>query len=193
MKIKEFVDKYNSFANETLKEKYVKENIKNEYVPYTKKSTICENITKATTTKKVSYGDNTKHIFYSDSANRYVLFHMEIIKLYTDLEFSEGIDAIKEFELLDEYGLNDLIISFIPEREYTNFKIILDMKVEDASINENNFIQYIDTKIDAIKLLLDNFNDVFVNMIDPKVLETIKSVENSKDEDIVSFKEVNEK
>lgn len=191
MKVQEFVDKYIAFTNESLKEKYIKDNIKDEYVPYTMKVNICENIVKFTTKKKVNDGEKEKEIFYLDSANRYLLFQMRLIETYTDIKFSDGIDAIKEFELLDKYGINDLIIANIPEREYVNFKTILDMKIDDASVNENNFIQYIDTKIDAIKLALDAFDDSFVNMLnDPKILETIKSVENSKGDNIISFKEV---
>lgn len=181
MKVQELVDKYIVFSNEGLKEKYIKDNVKDEYVPYTMKVHICENIAKFTTRKKVNNGGKEKEIFYLDSANRYLLFQMRLIETYTDIKFSDGIDAIKEFELLDKYGINDLIIANIPEREYVNFKTILDMKIDDASVNENNFIQYIDTKIDAIKLALDAFDDSFVNMLnDPKILETIKSVENSK-------------
>lgn len=191
MKVQEFVDKYIAFTNESLKEKYIKDNVKDEYVPYTMKVHICENIAKFTTRKKVNNGEKEKEIFYLDSANRYLLFQMRLIETYTDIKFSDGIDAIKEFELLDKYGINDLIIANIPEREYVNFKTILDMKIDDASVNENNFIQYIDTKIDAIKLALDAFDDSFVNMLnDPKILETIKSVENSKGDNIISFKEV---
>jgi len=191
MKVQEFVDKYIAFTNESLKEKYIKDNIKDEYVPYTMKVNICENIVKFTTKKKVNDGEKEKEIFYLDSANRYLLFQMRLIEIYTDIKFSDGINAIKEFELLDKYGINDLIIANIPEREYVNFKTILDMEIDDASVNENNFIQYIDTKIDAIKLALDAFDDSFVNMLnDPKILETIKSVENSKGDNIISFKEV---
>lgn len=192
MKIKEFVEKYNGFNNDTLKDKFVKEIVKDEYIPYTKKVTICESIVKNTTKRVVSDGKKDKEIFYLDSANRYLLFQMKLIQFYTDLEFSEGIDAIKEFELLDQYGLNDLIIAEIPEREYTNFKVILDMKTDDASINENNFIQYIDTKLDAVRLVFDEFGDSILNIINsPELLEAIKSAENEskgKVDNIISMK-----
>lgn len=192
MKIKEFVEKYNGFNNDTLKNKLVKEIVKDEYIPYTKKVTICESIVKNTTKRVVSDGKKDKEIFYLDSANRYLLFQMKLIQFYTDLEFSEGVDAIKEFELLDQYGLNDLIIAEIPEREYTNFKVILDMKTDDASVNENNFIQYIDTKLDAIRFVFDEVGDSILNIINsPELLEAIKSAENEskgKVDNIISMK-----
>lgn len=192
MKIKEFVEKYNGFNNDTLKDKFVKEIVKDEYIPYTKKVTICESIVKNTTKRVVSDGKKDKEIFYLDSANRYLLFQMKLIQFYTDLEFSEGVDAIKEFELLDQYGLNDLIIAEIPEREYTNFKVILDMKTDDASVNENNFIQYIDTKLDAIRFVFDEVGDSILNIINsPELLEAIKSAENEskgKVDNIISMK-----
>lgn len=192
MKIKEFVEKYNGFNNDTLKDKFVKEIVKDEYIPYTKKVTVCESIVKNTTKRVVSDGKKDKEIFYLDSANRYLLFQMKLIQFYTDLEFSEGVDAIKEFELLDQYGLNDLIIAEIPEREYTNFKVILDMKTDDASVNENNFIQYIDTKLDAIRFVFDEVGDSILNIINsPELLEAIKSAENEskgKVDNIISMK-----
>ena len=106
------------------------------------------------------------------------MFQIWLIQTYTDIQFSDGEAGVKEFELLDSLSLNDLIISNIPEREYKNFEVILNMKVDDASINENNFIQYIDTKIDAIHLFFDTFGDSITEVLkDPKVLEAITSAE----------------
>lgn len=194
MTVKEFVDKYNSFNNDTLKEKYIKEIVKDTYVSFTEKQAICNKIVKATMHRTINDGKNEKEIFYSDSANRYLLFQIWLIQSYTDIEFSNeenGMAGIKEFELLDQYGLNDLIISNIPEREMTNFKVILDMKTDDASINENNFISYVDTKLDAIKLFIDTFGDSIMTILnDPKVLEMLQSIQedNEKGENIVPFK-----
>lgn len=178
MKVQEFVDKYNSYTNSKLKEDYVKNSIKNEYISYTEKSAICSRIVNATMHKSVSDGKTNKEIFYCDSANRFILFQIWLIQTYTDIQFSDGENGIREFELLDSLSLNDLIISNIPEREYKNFEVILNMKVDDASINENNFIQYIDTKIDAIRLFFDTFGDSITEVLkDPKVLEAITSAE----------------
>ena len=53
------------------------------------------------------------------------------------------------------------------------------MKTDDASVNENNFIQYIDTKLDAIRFVFDEFGDSILNIINsPELLEAIKSAEN---------------
>lgn len=180
MKVKEFVEKYNSFSNDTLKDKFIKESINKDYVPYVEKMSICQRIVNATTKKTISIGKNEKEIFYMDSANRYLIFQIQLIQAYTDIVFSDGEEGIKEFELIDQYGINDIIINSIPEREYINFKAILDMKVDDSTFNENNFIQYIDTKIDALRLVIDTMGDSLLDLMkNPEVMEAIQSLENN--------------
>lgn len=180
MKVKEFVEKYNSFSNDTLKDKFIKESINKDYVPYIEKMSICQRIVNATTKKTISIGKNEKEIFYMDSANRYLIFQIQLIQAYTDIVFSDGEEGIKEFELIDQYGINDIIINSIPEREYINFKAILDMKVDDSTFNENNFIQYIDTKIDALRLVIDTMGDSLLDLMkNPEVIEAIQSLENN--------------
>lgn len=193
MKVKEFVEKYNSFSNDTLKDKFIKESINKDYVPYIEKMSICQRIVNATTKKTISIGKNEKEIFYMDSANRYLIFQIQLIQAYTDIVFSDGEEGIKEFELIDQYGINDIIINSIPEREYINFKAILDMKVDDSTFNENNFIQYIDTKIDALRLVIDTMGDSLLDLMkNPEVMEAIQSLENNvkgKEDNIDSVKE----
>lgn len=193
MKVKEFVEKYNSFSNDTLKDKFIKESINKDYVPYIEKMSICQRIVNATTKKTISIGKNEKEIFYMDSANRYLIFQIQLIQAYTDIVFSDGEEGIKEFELIDQYGINDIIINSIPEREYINFKAILDMKVDDSTFNENNFIQYIDTKIDALRLVIDTMGDSLLDLMkNPEVMEAIQSLESNvkgKEDNIDSVKE----
>jgi hypothetical protein len=100
---------------------------------------------------------------------------LNILRTYTNLEFStEFVEAIKEFELLDQYELNDKIIDIIPDREYKNFKVILDMLVDDYTVNENNFINYIDKKIDATLVALGGIEGSVFDALNNKMLNVEK-------------------
>lgn len=173
MNVEKFVEEYNKYTNSELKNKLLANCIKREYVPYTRKVQICTSIAKATTRESVPsqrQGEGVVELFHSDSTNRYLLFQLNILRTYTNLEFSaEFVEAIKEFELLDQYELNDKIIDMIPDREYKNFKIILDMLVDDYTVNENNFINYIDKKIDATLIALGGIEGSVFDALNNKI------------------------
>jgi hypothetical protein len=178
MKVEKFVEEYNKYTNNELKNRLLASCIKREYVPYTRKVQICTSIAKATTRASVpsqKQDGGLVELFYSDSTNRYLLFQLNILRTYTNLEFStEFVEAIKEFELLDQYELNDKIIDIIPDREYKNFKVILDMLVDDYTVNENNFINYIDKKIDATLVALGGIEGSVFDALNNKMLNVEK-------------------
>ena len=178
MKIQEFVDKYNSFNNDTLKTNLCNEVMKNEYVPFTKKMSMCKSIAKITTHNNIKVGDKDKQYFNVDTANRYLLFRIKLLEEYTILEFSEDIPTqIKEYELLDQYGLNEILTDNIDEREYAQSKMILDMYVDDYIVNESNIVNYIDNKFEAVSLVFNQIVDILNEYLsNPEVLKVLSEV-----------------
>lgn len=182
MKVSEFIKQYNDLKNGELKENLVACRVVTKYVPYTEKMAICNKVANLTTHKKIKFNDIEKEIISFDSPNRYLLFQTQLIKAYTDLEFDDDATvAVKEFEELDKFGLNDLIIAAIPEREYVNFNTILNMYLDDISMNENNLIQYIDGKLDSMKIVIDTLSDGIMSVMDnPEVKAFINSLSEDK-------------
>lgn len=178
MKVQEFVDKYNSFSNEEIKKKFIKERIVTEYVPYTKKMQVCTTIAKVTSINNVESDNGNKEYYSCNSVLRFMLFQKHLFDLYTDIEMQDGEEGVKEFELIDQYALNDAIISAIPEREYANMQIILDMCVDDYAINENNIIRYIDTKLEALGMVTNTFLDT--------VSDAVKKIDKTQIDNILA-------
>ena len=115
MKIKEFVEKYNSLSNKQLKENFITQQVKiTQYVSIIKKDAYAQLIVDKTTFEQEAYDDNgvTKYRktdkIRVNSVAQYVQFCRAVIEWYTDLEIDEddkgfikGYDALKSSGLLD--------------------------------------------------------------------------------------------
>lgn len=183
MKVKEFIEKYNSFKNDDLKNKFVKERITTEYVPYSKKMDVCKRIVDATMQLSTEVEGMEQRYFHSSAAVRFFMQQIQLVRLYTDIEIHEaGVDGIEDFELLDRYGLIEVIQCYIPERELTYFSTIIQMYIDDYVMNENNLINYIETKINASGMVFGTILDQLKNITDNEdIKKMIKaSIESNK-------------
>lgn len=130
--VKEFVKKYNTAKSDEVKEILVKSVMNPQYVDYEKKITICEKIVEASYYKKDKNGNKKLHI---DSPSQYMGYCLWLVKEYTNIEINFK-NSLEEFNLLNKNGLFDAVISFIPERELKEFRMILDMVENDAIQNK---------------------------------------------------------
>lgn len=183
MTVQEFVDKYNSFKNEDLKNKFVKERITTEYVSYRTKMDVCKRIVDATMQKTVEVQGVERKYFYSSAAIRFFMQQVQLIRLYTDIEIHEiGEESIDEFELLDKYALIDLLMCAMPEREVNYFSTIMQMYIDDYMVNENNIINYIENKLTAsglvVNTVLDQIKELADNEDIKKYIKSIKDKDN---------------
>lgn len=125
--------KINSKAKDKTFNDFMSKHIVTKYIDITTKIFWCNNIAENTT----HFEDGDVKIVKYDSVGRYLLFTMVLIKLYTDIDinFEDG-KYVKQYDQLNEAGIIDEIISMIPEKEYAEFNMILDMKVDDFANNE---------------------------------------------------------
>lgn len=130
-----FIREYKVAAkqNESVQKKFFKDHIVNDYVEILTKDAVCAGIVEVTCHDM----DNDRNIIKISSISRYMLFIMNLIDLYTDIEVKyEDNESVRIYDELNKVGLINRIISAIPESEYEEFETILNMKMDDFMNNE---------------------------------------------------------
>ena len=154
MKIKEFVEQYNGYATDYLKEDFLKENLKiTPYIPFVTKEVIAKQIVKIST-----YDKKTGNIKLNSVVHHHLYCRM-IIEYYTNLE-RENTNFIDEYDLLVSSGVFRKIMAMIPEYELGEFNMIIDMVRDDAIKNEYELHAFISNQIENFGNIL---NVVFEN------------------------------
>ena len=166
MKVKDFINDYIEIINKSYNnnddrdnniQTFIKKHIITDYVDFNRKHQLCEHIIKTT-----MYDEEGE--FHQNSIGRYLSFIPVILKEYTDLELIEETYT-EDFSLLDRYDLINLIIKYLPGKEYKDFNMIFDMLIDDIYANRN-IISYIDKKLGSTATMFEiyeNFKSHFHN------------------------------
>ena len=198
MTIKEFCKEYSNRIDK-LKGNYLKENIKiTPYISFIKKDALAQNIVNATTYKFEDYtkedgtiGRRRTNQIQVNSTAQMLLFYRVIIENYTDLEvetegFYEEYDALNEsgvlFELTADFEGHP---SFIPAKEISELRGMIDLKQRDIMTNQYEIHSYISNQIERItevgsivlKPVLDKLATELENMDDEKITKLSKALE----------------
>ena len=185
MKIKEFVNKYNSFSTESLRDNFLKNNLKiKDYVSFLMKNTLAQKIVDVSTYMYEDYikEDGTKgrrrtNTIHVNSTVQYVLFCRVIIENYTNLEvetegFFEEYDALKSCGLLDKLmGSDD---SILPMNDIAELRTVIDMKQKDVLYNECEIHNYISKQIGRFSDLANATLTPLVDVVSKKLDEISK-------------------
>ena len=165
-----FVKEYNDVKKKIVCEEFLNKNLViNDYIPFLKKVEMANKIARN------SLLDKKNNTIYRQSSVQYILFIRSIITLYTNLVGSTEI-WIDEYDALDSSGLLDVVISKIPEKEFSEFKTIVDQVENDYIYNysrESTMSRFLNNLFETIK---PNITSLF-KIIDKKVKE-------SSDEDL---------
>lgn len=158
MNVQEFVEQY-----KTLGDSCIPKHIVTKYVPWTKKVAEAQEIINKTMYKEV--GENK--IFWSNTPLQFFWFVCRLIYLYTDIEMDYENNISDDYDALNELGLINKITSVIPELEYKEFETILQMCANDEYTNIRSVPSYLDTKIEAISMLVNSFinNETVQNIV----------------------------
>ncbi len=157
MNVNEFVNKYKISQN---KEDIIKKIIKNTYVPYLEKCVWCTKTIQAST--KIVDTDIVK----IDSATQYIGFVMRLMDLYTDLDIKfENAEFVNQYDALAKLGAVVPIISAIPQSEYAEFKMILDMKNSDFRENEYSITALLYNFKKSLNITEETINNAFEKII----------------------------
>ena len=139
MTAEQFINNYNTAAD---KNKFLSDCITTKYVKYTEKVADCRKIVNITFE---IMGDKK---FCVDSPAQFVIFVMNLIYRYTDIDRSEMV--VTDFESLDEINLVNEILEKIPERELSSYNTILNMCKDDYISNNRDLVSFLETKIDSM-------------------------------------------
>lgn len=117
----------------TAMKDFIKKHIVTDYVSFLEKEVTCTNIVNSTT----RIIEKNKEILKINSSARYLLFVMRLIDIYTDIEI-DFTDAkyVYQYDDLNKVGAIGNLIAAIPEREYSEFSTLLNMKLDDFRDNE---------------------------------------------------------
>ena len=158
MKYFEFVQKFKISKD---KEALVKKHIKRQYVPYSEKLAEAKKIAELSTHTTI----NDIKTYRKDTPIIYFLKTIRLIALYTDIEEEVPSNINKFYDSLAEVGAFDALLSQIPEGEITQFSAMIDMCVSDIYENERDLSAFLDTKFEALGIVLNTMFDSFKNGI----------------------------
>lgn len=126
--VKEFVKALTNRSSDDARRVYLEGTLAvKDYERYEVVCAICDQII-------VSSYFTTDGQFKVDSCKKYLMYVSALLNTYTNIRFDEN-DALGDFNLLQRYGLVDVIISYIPESQVTMFDSVLNMKSNDLMTN----------------------------------------------------------
>lgn len=172
MTVEKFVKGYKKLTGDASKKSYFKDLHIKGYIPFTEKLAKAKNIAKVTTHQYDKDGNNTGKI-QVNSSFRYVLFTLNLIDMYTDIDVNFQQPAT-EYDLLAESELFKEILSQLPEDEVSDFKTLLDMSVDDIMTNELSMQSFIANQVErfgtfaniTINPVLDRVGNELTNLDD---------------------------
>lgn len=168
--VEAFLKQYSVAAKQkgSAMEDFMKKHIITDYIDYLTKNTMCTNIVTATT--RIKNGDRT--ILRIDSSAQFMLFIMNLINSYTDIEIEfKDTKFVKQYDALNKVGAIDDIVQAIPEKEYTEFTTLLNMKMDDFRDNEY-----------SITALLYNLKESF-SILEEVIKKAIEEIQEQAKED----------
>lgn len=163
IKLDKLVEEYTNLATESMKAQYLEETVKVEkYIPYVTKIASAENVVKSSAYITETGSDGKSHLtdkFRISSPMRYLFTICCIIDLYTNIEVDKT-NRLGQYDLLNENGLVEKLLELIPDKDVSEFKVVLNMCADDLMTNEYNVQSYISKQV-------NRFGDVFEKVTEP--------------------------
>lgn len=158
MKVDDFIKQYGIASRvKGGGERFIEERIVKQYVPFLQKVAICNKIVDVCWHIVQSTDNNEftkKKRFKINSTNAYLLFSLQLIKCYTDIEvMNTGSDFGGQYDALNSSGLFIPLMMAIPESERKEFQMVKDMVESDADKNEYYIGSWLTDRLDSMATL----------------------------------------
>lgn len=183
MKIQEFCQKvsenkarlYNK-ADKNALSNFIKQtlNIKS-YIPIIDKIHLAERVLNACTFEE-------NGVIKTDSFQKYFLFTINTLKMYTDLEFDEEGNIYEEYDELCSNGLLDAILDTF-EEDYGRANAILNMLYADMIENNNSIANLIGTTMGKLSTGADGL----IHSLSEKIADINTNISNEDIAKLQSF------
>ena len=129
-----------------------------EYLPFLEKKALAKRIVEKCTVEENGYA-------IIDEINKYLVFTIEVLSAYTNLEFAADINvAAAEYDVLVQKNKLGTIISLFD----SEYKIVLDLvRMEVESVLQRNSVQYQTAAFfDVVNTAINSLTDTLRNKID---------------------------
>ena len=179
MDIKTFIEEYKNMA---VNKKNLESHVVRKYIPFTEKVSICKNVLNACNYKTDLI--TGKRVYSPNSNSEYLTLNMALLEAYTDLRFYEdpigdmekqGKERLEEFELLDSYSMFDIFLDakgdMISEYDLSKFMGVFQREKEDMIAREESVTQFLNTKLDVLDLVFDQFISGFMDVFKKTISE----------------------
>lgn len=166
-----FLREYSVAAKQkgTAVETFINKHIVTDYVPFLEKDVLCTRIIYAT-----CYADKDRKIVKFNTPARNILFDMNLINLYTDIEINfEDNKNVEQYDKLMKSGAIYLLMDKIPESEHLEFSTLLDAKLSDVVTNEYSITALLYNFINSLALTDEVITDALKS---PEVKEMIEEL-----------------
>ena len=178
-KVIDFANKYEKQVNESDKTKFLKTKLKVEnYLPYSEKLITAELIVKNSSyaiVKNENSGEmRMTNRIKINSPMRYILFVMNVVNKYTNLEVNFK-DVLPEYDALNKNNLIEIIFDKVGDKEVGEFNTVVDMILNDFMTNEYEFKNFVSEK-------LSQANEI-IKKATPHLDNIIKKLDNLTEED----------
>lgn len=150
LKVEELVKEYTSTTNDVARKMFMEKIQVEPYISFSAKLVYANRIIEST-----AWDDEHKRIEIN-SPVRYVLYVYTLISAYTNIDVQNDSMLI-DYDALTAAGLKDKIIAKIPEGERKEFDAVLKMVADDYYANHFETHAYIDSIIDRIRNIVENF------------------------------------
>lgn len=176
--VKEFVKGVSNRASEDARRIYIEGTLAvKDFERYEVICTICDAIIEGS---YFTHDEEGKRIdFKQDSCKKYLMYIQGLLSTYTNIVLDPK-DALGDFNLLNKYGLIDVIISYIPESQVAMFDSVLNMKSGDIKVNyyephafvKEQIVKY----VPVIHKILDQFITLATDVVENVDLEKMKEI-----------------
>lgn len=150
LKVEELVKEYTSTTNDVARKMFMEKIQVEPYISFSAKLVYANRIIEST-----AWDDKHKRIEINSPA-RYVLYVYTLISAYTNIDVQND-SMLTDYDALTAAGLKDKIIAKIPEGERKEFDAVLKMVADDYYANHFETHAYIDSIIDRIRNIVENF------------------------------------
>ena len=178
--VKEFVKTIKNRASEDARRVYIEGTLAvKDYERYEVVCAICDQIIAN------SYF-TTDGQFKVDSCKKYLLYVSALLNTYTNIRFDKN-DMLGDFNLLQRYGLIDVIINYIPEAQVAMFDSVLNMKSNDIMTNYYEPHAFVKEQLVKFAPLIHGWIESFLGAAE----EMIKDIDVNKIKGLITDEKYN--
>lgn len=178
--VKEFIKTIKNRASEDARRVYIEGTLAvKDYEKYEVVCAICDQIIAN------SYF-TTDGQFKVDSCKKYLLYVSALLNTYTNIRFDEN-DMLGDFNLLQRYGLIDVIINYIPEAQVAMFDSVLNMKSNDIMTNYYEPHAFVKEQLVKFAPLIHGWIESFLGAAE----EMIKDIDVNKIKGLITDEKYN--